>query len=513
MLKMKLSRRVSAAIAGLVVMSTLSTSIVFADENSTNAVIGLPGFWSAQTIQNIDASGTTITGKAYQAQGASGSDEDVKSLPTSVGSGSAVTVLPKSIAGSGPNWDTVQNGSMVFSANAKLAAIVSLTNQNIACCGLGVAGGTATGVYEGTDGSSAAPTLNFPIAKNNSNKNNTVFFVQNAGNTATEIKVQFKCTGCPANPVSFGNLDPNRSLGITADQMPSGSVGSAVVTNSANQPLAGATIEIEAGAAGLTSKAVKAGRALAANDFGTTLYAPAFKKGFGVPANTMAIGVQGDSALAGKIEYTCSDGACTKGSVVTINFTTAAAGETYIAWPYSADHASLPDKSLYSAKIIITTGKAVSTVGETGALVGKNEESLYVAVSETQAKTTWYCPVYKELYFDGASAGVIFPISYPAKISAEFTVIASEKSSIPAGTKYKIKDLQITSGSAVFYDLAHNISPSTIPWDGPAMPTTDGLSLSMKVTSDKGIVVTSNEAIHFSKKTVLDGRQYNCFPG
>lgn len=301
MFKTKLSRRISTAVAGLVVLSTLSTSVVFADQD---AVIGLSGFWSAQTIQNIDSASTGITGKANQAQGASGSDEDVKSIPASVSPGSAITVLPKSIAGSGPNWDAVQNGSMVFSANAKLAAIVSLTNQEIACCGLGVAGGTAAGVYEGTDGTSAAPTLNFPIAKNNNFSNSTVFFVQNAGSSATEIKVQFKCTGCPANPVSFGNLDPGRSLGIDASQMPDKAVGSAVVTNSANQALAGATIEIESGAAGLTSKAIKAGRALAAGDFGTTLYAPAFKKGFGVPANTMAIGVQGNAALAGKIEYT-----------------------------------------------------------------------------------------------------------------------------------------------------------------------------------------------------------------
>lgn len=495
--------------AGTVVSIAAVSSMVFA---TTVFAQGVPvigglnsGWWSAQVLQNVGTANATVSATAYEIEGGT-QQKDVSNLAT-LAQGAGVTILPAVIAGSGPAVEDIATGSMVISSDQPIVATVALTNEPIAGVpSLGTSGGTSAGVYEGTGSAATAETLNFPIAKRDNFGFSTVYFIQNAGAADADVSVAFSWNG-GSETLNFSGIDPNRSIAVTAPTtMPTSEVGSAVVTSTNGQKLAGAFLEIESTA--VTSANHKAGRALVPSDGDDVMFVPAFKKGFGVPANTMAISVQGDAGVTGTIEYTCADGACTVGETVSVPFNT----NTFVAWPYNPDHSGLPDNSLYSAKITVTGGNAVATVGETGALVSAVNESIFVAIPESQATGESFCPAVKTQYFGSTGSAVVFPTSYPAVVDVEFTVIGSEDGS-NVGNTYTIQDYNIASGSATFYDTANGTVPSTgVTWaGGNVLPNNTLTAVRVVSKNNTNFVVTSNEALHFTSSSTLDSRQYNCF--
>lgn len=508
----KMVRKAGAVVSIAAVSSMVLAGSVFAQNVPGNLS---SGWWSAQTLVNVGAANATVSATAYELSGGSNQEKDVTNLST-LTQGDSITILPGEIANGGPAVEDIATGSMVISSDQPLVAVVALTNEQVTS-NLGTAGGTSAGIYEGTGSGSTSTELSFTVAKQNYFGNTTTFFIQNAGAAAADIVANFVWPG-GTKSVTYAGIDANRSVAIIPPaDMPSagnGTLGSLTVT-SANQ-LAGAVLELETSG---TSSAHKAGRALTTADEATSLLVPSFKKNFGSPKFTSAIGVQGAAALTGEIRYTCSgvnagEAGCTLGQVYTVPFTTSAAGESYSAWPLNDDHNALPDNSLYSAEIVITAGgNAVADVGETGAAVPGNPplESAYVAIPSSAAGTNWACPSHKELFFDGAGGVVVLPTSYPANVTVEFTVsdTASNDKSL-VGNSYTTASHSITAGAAVFYDTANGVSPG-VGWNGTAMPTSPGLLTSAKVTSDQPVVVISNEAIHFSVSRAVDGRQYGCF--
>jgi hypothetical protein len=510
-MRKQMKARLTLVLLSMIVMSLVMTGSIAAQTPPLGN-----GFWSVQTLQNISTQAATVSATAYNL--GSGTTEAITSFQIPAGGGK--NIVPAQIAGpNDPKISTVSSGSMVVSANQPLVAIVGLTNQFVTV--LGVQGGTSAGVYEGTGGDATSTKLLYPILKKNYFGQNTVYFVQNAGGAQATVKATFNWGG-GSKTVDY-TIDPNRSIAITPpSDMPGGNtaagLGSAVVESTNNIKLAGAHFELDTN---VPSKNHKTARAFVTGDLANVMYVPSFKKGYF--GNDTNISIQSpDAAVSGSIEYTCAGsdtGGCTKGAKFTVNFSTAGAGASYNAWAREADHNALPLKSLYSAKITLNSNAtAVANVGETGALFGKQEESMYVAVTAGQASAKWACPVHKEIYFDNTGGTILFPLEYPAAVTVDFSVIASANNTL-LGNKYQAKaTITASDASLVLYDVSHNLTPG-LTWTaagggitGGQLPSTTGTLNSLSITSDKPMAVVSNEQVHFSKSVKFDARQYNCFP-
>jgi len=467
------------------------------------------GFWSAATLQNIGAGTASVDVEVY-----SNVNSDTETIATfQIEKGKGQSILPDSIAGSGPGIKDIDSGSAVVSSGEPLVAIVGLTNAPIADAGLGIAGGTSGGVYEGSGQNEIAPKLLFPIAKLNYFGQSTVYYVQNAGSQTANVTATFNWINNATTSTNL-TIDPNRSVAISAPaNSPSGNtngLGSAVVESTNGQDLAGAVFEMDLG---VPSKSHKTGRAFSTNDLQNEIYVPSYKKNY--YGNISNIGIQSpDGSVSGTIAYTCSDsqpGGCTKGQTFNVSFTTPGAGKTYNAWPEASDHSALPNNSLYSAKITINNGTAVANLGEGGPGV----ESLYSGAGAQQAARIWACPIHKENYFGASGGTVIQPLEYPAKVKVTFAVNSSENGQF-INQSYTFDNLNIPSGSAVLYEVAQGVSPAGVAnlWVGTALPNSTGTSNTLTIESDKDVIVVSNEESHYSVPAdqKLDGRQYNCFP-
>lgn len=506
-------RRASIAIALVMILTLALSSSISAQPTSLGT-----GFWSVQTLQNIGGATANVTATAYQLE--AGQTESVPLFTIARGAGK--NILPSQIAGpTDPKIALITSGSMVIGSDQRLAAIVGITNQFIGS--LGVQGGTSAGVYEGTAGENVSSQLLFPILKKNYFGQNTLYYVQNASNTtAANVQVTFNWGASSSSTQNF-TIQPNRSIVITPPSaMPGGNdadgLGSATVRSTNGPGLAGVHFELDTA---VPSKLQKTARAFVQNDLANEMYLPSFKKAYF--GNDTNISVQSpDGAVAGTIEYTCADseaGGCTKGTKFSVQFSTTGAGKTYNAWPRNADHNALPTKSLYSAVVKLNAGQtAVANAGETGALFSKNEESMYVGQpknADPLANRNFACPAHKELYFNNAGGTVIFPLTYPANVTIEFTVVDNEKKpgQPNPGAKFTATTtITAQDGSKVLYDVANGVSPSGLTW-GAGGPAKAGALYSLAISANQPLAVISNETVSFRFPNIkLDGRQYNCFP-
>lgn len=120
------------------------------------------------------------------------------------------------------------DGSAIISADQQVAAIVNVLGNN------GVAGAAYSGSPVGS------PTVDLPLLMKNNFGFNTWFKVQNAGNTATNITVNYS----DGTSASATNVQPGASAIFDQSlEAHNAAVFAATVTSNNNQPLVAAVIE------------------------------------------------------------------------------------------------------------------------------------------------------------------------------------------------------------------------------------------------------------------------------
>ncbi len=504
----------------IVLLSLLLSGVVLADEGAISELPG-SGWWSGESIQNIGTGEASLVGVAYDMDATATYETDPFTIPL----GGSITIMPASLAATGDPVFTGMDGkrgSAIFSSDEPLVATVNVTNRDVAGL-VGISGGYAAGIYEGTSGQETGTQLNFPIAKNNFVNKDTTYFIQNAGGEAAVIYAMFVWDGGSYRWSSTTAIEPGYGIAIPAENMPDNTLGSAVVTSTV--ALAGVHTEHESNESGTSpSQVFKATKAFVPADGDDVIIAPSYKKGFGAGgserSSSLNIQAQEDD-VSGTVTYTCAavnfgaTDACTLGEEYTVDFGPIDEGESYVAFPYLPDHSGLPDFSLYSAQVV-ATGNIVATVDETGfnaggATTSPNRDSTYSAIPEKAAASKWSCPVVKERFFGNGGAPTVFATGSDVTVDVIYGVANSENDSY-VGNEYTINDFAITGGtSATFFDVAYG-GTSGISWDGDSLPGDTGLNAGVTIESSGPIVVTTNENVHYLSSLLQDAKQYSCFP-
>ena len=434
------------------------------------AVVGLSsadvpggGFYFGSTYQNVGSSDATVQLTAYD----SASANTYSYSQGSVAAGESFTVLPGDI----PNLPAGFKGSIVASSDQPLAAVVNITNKLNAGLGLGIDGGTASGLYSGVDGSEAATTVNFPLAKNDFFGKTTTFYLQNAGSNAATMSVTFTFNG-----TDYGYTSPSVSPGqmIAVDPglaagAPSGSsaFGSMVVTSA--EKIAAVMLEHESTATAATVLQASAG--FTNSQLGQTAYCPVVKDSFF--GRETGVSAQNAHTVAQDITVTYQPG----------NIQTVASNVAPGASVNFFQDANLPS-GLYSASVSGSAGPVAVVVNESEIPLvnARQTATTYACKASSLATTKLTYPAFKETFFGRATGMQIQNVggSDATNVVVTFNV---------GGTTYTTNPQTIAAGASInLLDVRNNAGL----WNGAAMP---GSSLAgVTVTADQPVIAIINEA-------------------
>ena len=496
---------VSAILATLLVLSIG----LIASAQGPVELLDLPGsgWWSGEQIQNVGTMTATVNAVAYDMDSASSFNGNEA---YTIGQGSSITILPSVFAGA-PNFVGMDGnrGSAVISSDQAMVAVVNVTNREVPSL-VGVAGGYASGIYEGAGQSKIAPQLNFPSFKKNFNGKDTTHYVQNAGDGETNITATF-IYGTNTEVATFNNVMSGRSVAIIPPTaIPDGTLGSLVVTNSANNDLAGVAAEYQNGVT--VGQNLKASTAYVANDFDSRVFVPAFKKDY--INRSSALLIQSDAAVDGVMTFTCvatdtvePDAQCNPGQAYTATYSIAAAGGSQDAFAYDAIVDTLPE-GLYGVEVTSTGGNIVVSLDETGfaggsdfAIPAINRDTTSAGIPAKNAGRNWSCPLVKEVFASNSSAPVIYSVGAAATVDATYN---------NSSGSYTIQGATAASGpSLVLFDVAID---SNLTWSG-GNAISQGSNNSVTISATEDVVVIVNENVHYSVSGFQqDAKQYNCFP-
>lgn len=256
---------------------------------STVAFAALPGtgWWSAYQVQNVGGSDGSVTMSAYDASSSSvyGSDSFV------FGHGDALAYDP----GVSPNYGSGGNyigfssslpsgfeGSLVLSASVPVLSVAQVANY--ANGSVGLAGGAATGEYQGFSTALASTDLRFPIVKSNWANAATSFYIQATDSAGANVTFTFNMNDgsvftqtqyIEANkmymfdPATAGA--PTSGCGTDFNLSPCFGAGVA----SSDTPIAGVVIEHPY--SGSPVGAILVTRGLTSSDASSTLFVPSIK--------------------------------------------------------------------------------------------------------------------------------------------------------------------------------------------------------------------------------------------
>jgi hypothetical protein len=443
------------------------------------------GWWTGQQIMNIGTSNATVVSTAYDALSAN--TYTAQFFP--VVPGGSVTFLPADFVGMGPGFQ----GSAIVSADQPIKAIVSLTNRQVGS--YGIPGGVAGAQYQGIDGTAAATSVRFPIAKRAfggpPNVKTTTFFVQNAGSAATIVTATY--SGCGSHTNNSTSINPGQMVVMNpaAAGVPTGSLCSATMT--ATQPIAGVAAEhydVET-----VATLVQATRGATSADYDTTIYAPIFKKRFPTnPTRSRTTGGQIQNVTAGNINVTGTfrgTGSCAGPYILTITGVTPGA---YANFLYPATTPAMPDGCLTSGTFV-GTGQIVGIVNESyldpSPLPGTQSATAYNMAPDNSKTTKAVAPLYKE-QFGGKTSGL--QAQNVGASNATLHVVFTS-----GVNTYTTINYVVAPGSSQNFYL---VSTQPLIWVGTPMPA--GTNASATVISDQPVIVAIAEQAY----TVAN---QNCF--
>lgn len=421
------------------------------------------GYWFGATHQNVGSSDATIGIVAYDSQ----SSNTYPYSPSPLAPGASLNVGPGDI----PGLPSGFIGSIVTSSDQPLVALVNLTNRQAG--NNGVANGKAAAIYSGVDGSTAATSISFPLAKYNFFNKTTTFYLQNAGSAATTIDVTFNFGGT-TYPYTTPSIAPGQMVAVDPGLagVPAGNANTGAMSLTASQPIAGAMLEHEHTAS--VGTVLQGSSGFTPSELGQTVYCPTIKKNFF--GRNSGLQVQNAHSAAQNITVTYVDSGGTE-TTSTYNNLASGASVTFIQDPVIGN-------GLYSAKVEGAVGPVAAIVNESEIpLVNARQTSTtYNCQSATTATTKVSYPAYKEGFFGRTSALQIQNVG----ATAATNVVLSFNS---GGTTFTTKPQTIQAGASNVFVCVSSLSSL---WSGSALgsATLSGVT----VTSDQPIIAVANEA-------------------
>jgi hypothetical protein len=298
-------------------------------------------------------------------------------------------------------------GAGVISSTESVFAILFATNYQAGTAN------TASAIVRGIGQDNVANSISFPLVKKKwgSGQKTTTFYIQNAGQTATDATVTLSILaggagGCTNNPRTY-TIQPSEQINFNPQDLgcPNSTLGSLSVSSGASgQPLAGIVLEhdddMSAPAGG--TRVLQGTSGFAPADYDTKLIAPIIKKGWGANKNVTGLQVQNvgtDPIPAGDLVVTYNViGGPDAGTVKTETNASAIA----VGAAFNSLHAILQTGSLASAVVEVKpTQKIVGIVNENrpaGTTVFRN--TTYSMLPSHAAATSVSLPLVKE-YFGG----------------------------------------------------------------------------------------------------------------
>lgn len=421
------------------------------------------GWYFGSTFQNIGSGNANVVITAYD----SASSNTYTLNQSGLVPGGSFTILPNSAFS--PSLPAGFTGSIVASSDQSLAAVVNITNRENTSLGVGVAGGKASALYSGVEGTQTSTTINFPLAKQNLFNKTTTFYLQNTGSAAATIGVTFK-VGSSSYPYTSPSVGPGKMVAIDPGLagVPNGSLGSMTATSA--QPIAGIMLEHEHSAN--PASVVQGSEGFTPSQLDDTVYCPVIKDGFF--GRETGLQVQNAHSATQNITVTFQPGN------VTSTANNVAPGQSANFFQLS----NLPS-GLYSAVVRGSAGPVAALVSESELpLVNARQTSTtYNCKAESQATTTVSYPAYKEVYF-GRTTGL--QIQNVGNTTATNVVVTFQ---VQGGGTYTTDPQTIGAGSSInLVDVRKN----SALWNGAAMgaSTLSGVT----ITSDQPVIAIINEA-------------------
>ena len=435
---------------------------------------GLPGSgWkSGQQIQNVGTGNATVVFNAYDQSGTSYSCGS-----STIASGASLTILtdrdcpvPAGFA-----------GSAVVSADQPIAAIVNVNNKGV---------GAAAGQYKGTDGTSVATTISFPLVKNAFNGRTTTFYVQNASSNTNNLTATFTLRASDGGGTftkTYNNVPANAMVVITPSDagVTTGTVGSLTVTGT--DVLAGTSLEHESSAA--VGENLQASRAFTPSDYDTTVYCPLVRYNHTTKEQTTGVQVQNVSGSVQTITINYSTGQSNSASV--------AAGASY-TFPTRDD---LPAGAIASATLT-SAGDIVAVVNDKGINTANPQRvTTYACFPGSSATTTINIPLAKE-NLGGNQTGI--QVQNVGSSNATITVTYTNS----GGQVVVQNTTPVAPGSSFTFNRIYS-SPSGVTALSGSMASLNGTNNGVVITSNQPIVAIANEST--ISGTVQDTKNYEGF--
>ncbi len=493
----------------LALICAMMISMAAAEEQSVNTLPGT-GWSTGIQIQNVGSADATIELTGY-----------ARSDGTAAASANA-TVAPGASANftTYPAGSTSFDGSGVVSADQPIVAIVNVSNG-----GLGPQG-VAAEQYQGTDGSRVAPTVNFPLAKNNFGNKCTTFYVQNAGTADGDITATYSngstqtVTGVkPGQTVLF---DP----AAATPALPSDAPYALSVTSSQN--LAGVVLEHFCA----NADSLQATRGFVAADQDTTVLSPIYKVRFGSRSN----GLQVQNVNSGNIDITvtfsCSTGPCAGNTFthtaegVAPNASATFFNNAILGATSSSKSGDLPDGSLSAATITAVesgTSNAVPVVAINNetfntplpANVVRNTQTTFSALGLNAASAKVGVPLVKELFANKTTGIQVQNASTSAPVTVQVAYNMTNGPAACQGT-FTAQNIEIPASSSVtLFKPSSAALPGGGTWDsaGAVKAGCFGGAV-ISVTSASGSVVSIIQETDLNTDPVLrqDNKNYEGFP-
>lgn len=444
-------------VIGILVLLLAAVTVVIAAPNN------LPGAgWKTGTqVQNVSTGAVNIIMNAYDQTGISFPCD-----PQTLNPGESYTYLPENDCSTMPSGF---QGSAVVSADGEVAAVTNVNNKPT---------GQAAGQYNGTDASSAATTISFPLIKNNHSSRTTTFYVQNASGNTNDIDATFVVNGVSYNQ-SYNNVPANAMVIITPNDagVPSGqgNVGSLTVTGT--EPLAGSSLEHET--APTVANNLQASRAFSASDYGSTLFCPLVRYQFGGKVTTTGLQVQNVSGGSETINVSYTVVAGPSGAGTVINATPQTVADGASANFLQAN--DLQSGDLAAATITSTgSGDLAAIINDKATGTSPERVTTYACFNEANATTQISLPLVKESFNENTTGVQVQNIgTSPTGLRLTYrtttgtTVVIETTSDVPAGNS-KTFNLLASGGTSGITTTSGSLASLSGTVNGVVVESLDG---------------------------------------
>lgn len=484
---------------------------------SMTAIVGaqsqLPGngWFTTTTIQNVDTSDANVTLQVYSGQGQTA---QFASANVSIPVGQNKLFIPGSGQASvtGPVFDVTPaltapfRGSAVVQADRQVVAIGQLGNNiPLGLPFLGTPGGYANALYRGA--LTTAPTISYPVVKNNWAGKTTLFAIQAVGGNVNYTATITSNSG--ATHTKSGTIDANRSLILgPADftpPMPSTNCGNDVNTSpcfgsievtATGGTLAGTVIEYRLGQSPATE--VQSAAMFTTNDATQSLFCPTIKASY-TPAQNRTTGMTvanvTSSPVTVNVTFTVSIG---PGGAGTMYYSTATipAKRSFNFSKFDNNLGGMPDGTLASARVTSNTPNSIiAVVNESNPGGNPIKSTTYTCFNEQSATQRVAAPLVKK-NFGGSTSGVTVQ---NVNNSGAFAVSATY---VCGGQTYSLNSPQLQPGQAHTF-----FNPANIPDNSLCAVTLDA-GAGNKIMA---IVQETSDFAGSSPANLLDTKNYEGF--